>query len=81
MVRKQEERKMKVKEIVSVLFHRDNVRIHDSHDFKVIYSGNKKDVPEDVLDQNVKYMSVYLDLDIDTYNYLPTLVITLGSQL
>ena len=72
---------MKVKEIVSVLFHRDNVRIHAPNDFKVLFSGNKKDIPEDLLDSNVKYMSVYLDLDIDTYHYLPTLVITLGARL
>lgn len=71
---------MKVKEIVSVLSHKDIVRIHDSDTYEIIYKGNKEGVPKNILDQTVKYMSVDLTFDIDTYHYIPTLAITLGSN-
>lgn len=73
---RQEERKMKVKQLTPTLFYKSNIRIHDA-DAKIVYVGEEKDIPEEILEREIRLISADLNMDTTNYHYIPTIVIGL----
>ena len=74
---RQEERKMKLKDIIQCAYGTDFIRIHEKPTFKIIYAGLVKDIPESILDRVVGRVNASLNQDSLTFHYIPTLVVLL----